>query len=994
MLELRDLLKNNSAGQPLLDGISLRFDDTGMVFLSGDRAAVCALIALCAGMERADGGEIVCDGASTRYFTANDFDLLRREKAAWVGESCPLDGRRSVRKNIALGLAFSDVPRRKERRARIENAVRETGTEPLARRRADKLTDEQRHMVLLARAIASGRDILLVDETDSARPAETVRRALNALARYAEEHLVIVAMPDRQLAAQFPGRLITIERGAVVQDKARGLPADKAPRPAAESSHAPLSPMRALVLGARRMWKTPIALLLAFVLFSSTLTAFGLFSAAAMYDETSTALRAYIAEPELTLSLHNNYVERGYNAGGYTRTYTYERITPFNGEEIRALRLNYDTDAVGVMKYNWDVFTIKNLRNLTGSHLLYRPTLQGFAELNDEAHPFWQGLMLTDTDLSALGENDIVISSHTFRTLQALHMTDETGTEIALDDYADIVGQTLILSCGSWWMEDFPEFSCTIRGVFRAEPPSRYTKNLTSDGGAMVNGNLYSALEQALSYGPYECVLVSPAFRTAHVSVLGDPTPSGVDYGFSDVLTSPRYADENNIPHAAGALPVRDGYETPPVCFFDGREESVLTGKEIVIPADELWNILYESYSHALDVLYASGSQVSYWQQEVIRLQTQYSALLLDIEHASGSEADALRAQAEIVRSSLDNAMAQYEQAKKNEEHLSALPDDPEELDEAFTRMMDILGRSVYYTYPAPDEAIEVPATEDDLQWAAEMALALLPFSPNGEELLSGGTERPLNWTSYEVFDIYTIAGFYYGRANRENDGYFFSQEEYERIMQEDARRSDGYDYTYTQTNYILRSDAVYSFVLMPMPETRAQLNTLFSRLGDVDSRDRFLTLLSPVFTMAENAKYSIQNVYYPSGEILILLALPALLVFFAFLQRSLCKGIRRDFPLLRTLGATRRDLSRILRAQSAILAAVCSAAAIATGAVVCALTGAEYSAFLGTQVLVFGPLSWAAVIALAALFALFAPLLPLHKLKTNMPTFPVKVLP
>ena len=64
MLELRDLLKNNSAGQPLLDGISLRFDDTGMVFLSGDRAAVCALIALCAGRERGGVGEGVGDGGS------------------------------------------------------------------------------------------------------------------------------------------------------------------------------------------------------------------------------------------------------------------------------------------------------------------------------------------------------------------------------------------------------------------------------------------------------------------------------------------------------------------------------------------------------------------------------------------------------------------------------------------------------------------------------------------------------------------------------------------------------------------------------------------------------------------------------------------------------------------------------------------------------------------------------------------------------------------
>ena len=79
------------------------------------------------------------------------------------------------------------------------------------------------------------------------------------------------------------------------------------------------------------------------------------------------------------------------------------------------------------------------MREPSACNRIYSTTLTFFAELSEDTS-YWDAHLLTDTDLSALGEDEIVITAYTFAGLQHGGLTGEGGEEIPLNDYDDIVG--------------------------------------------------------------------------------------------------------------------------------------------------------------------------------------------------------------------------------------------------------------------------------------------------------------------------------------------------------------------------------------------------------------------------------------------------------------------------------------------------------------------------------------------------------------------------
>ena len=74
--------------------------------------------------------------------------------------------------------------------------------------------------------------------------------------------------------------------------------------------------------------------------------------------------------------------------------------------------------------------------------------------------------LLTDTDLSSLGEDDIVISTYLFDSLAFYGLKDATtASNITLTNYQDAVGKVINLP---------DNMSFTIKGVFRSDLPAKY----------------------------------------------------------------------------------------------------------------------------------------------------------------------------------------------------------------------------------------------------------------------------------------------------------------------------------------------------------------------------------------------------------------------------------------------------------------------------------------------------------------------------------------
>ncbi|MBQ2274021.1 MAG: ATP-binding cassette domain-containing protein, partial [Clostridia bacterium] len=82
MLQVKDLRKvyktKKGADVNALDGVSLRFSETGMVFLLGKSGSgKSTLLNVCGGLDSPTDGEILVKGRSSKDFTQSDFDSYR-----------------------------------------------------------------------------------------------------------------------------------------------------------------------------------------------------------------------------------------------------------------------------------------------------------------------------------------------------------------------------------------------------------------------------------------------------------------------------------------------------------------------------------------------------------------------------------------------------------------------------------------------------------------------------------------------------------------------------------------------------------------------------------------------------------------------------------------------------------------------------------------------------------------------------------------------------
>ena len=344
-------------------------------------------------------------------------------------------------------------------------------------------------------------------------------------------------------------------------------------------------------MGASCVRLRPLRLTFTILLSVLAFTLFGLFSTLAFYNPVATAARTYRDAGQEWAMLENNYRGERITFRG-TELYDTEEYTSgtlFTRAEAEALRERFGSSVIACFNYSSmseRSFGIVNA-GAVGAQSLYSTTLTGFAEFGEDTS-YWEELLLTDTDLTALGEDDIVITSYTFRSLRQAGLTGADGEAIPLENYGDIVGQTIELRGET--SDDAVPF--VVRGVLDIELPDEFT---SANGGtdAQAQSERIAARDELLSYGVYAAGFVSPAFYDAHSADFrardGSIRPSQYfSFELSGGALSIGAADggaegeDLDAPSALAYLPIRYG-RSPAFAFFDEGTGS-LRDEEIVLP--------------------------------------------------------------------------------------------------------------------------------------------------------------------------------------------------------------------------------------------------------------------------------------------------------------------------------------------------------------------------------------------------------------------------
>lgn len=210
-------LNKHFGGFHALKNINLEVPTGKLVSLLGPSGCgKTTLLRIIAGLETADGGEILFDGRNvTRQH-------VRERKVGFVFQHYALFRHMNVSDNIAFGLSVlprSERPGKAQIRAKVEELLQLVQLPHLAKAYPHQLSGGQRQRIALARALAVSPKLLLLDEPFGALDAK-VRKELRTWLCNIHHELgttSILVTHDQEEALEVSDQIVVMNHGRIEQ---------------------------------------------------------------------------------------------------------------------------------------------------------------------------------------------------------------------------------------------------------------------------------------------------------------------------------------------------------------------------------------------------------------------------------------------------------------------------------------------------------------------------------------------------------------------------------------------------------------------------------------------------------------------------------------------------------------------------------------------------------------------------------------------------------
>ena len=227
----KDYLSGDNTVHALRD-VSLHFGKSEFVSILGPSGCgKTTLLNIIGGLDRYTSGEMAVAGVPTSAFRDRDWDTYRNHSIGFVFQSYNLIPHQSVLANVELALTLSGVGKA-ERRRRAEEALQKVGLGDQLKKKPSQMSGGQMQRVAIARALVNDPEILLADEPTGALDSETSVQIMELLKEVAKDKLVIMVTHNPDLAEQYSTRIIRLLDGKVISDE-MNITAEQA-EPAAE----------------------------------------------------------------------------------------------------------------------------------------------------------------------------------------------------------------------------------------------------------------------------------------------------------------------------------------------------------------------------------------------------------------------------------------------------------------------------------------------------------------------------------------------------------------------------------------------------------------------------------------------------------------------------------------------------------------------------------------------------------------------------------------
>ncbi len=221
MLKLKDIVKEYPVADSsviALKGVSVNFRSSEFVSVLGHSGCgKTTLLNIIGGLDQYTSGELFIKGKSTKAFKDTDWDTYRNHSVGFVFQTYNLIPHQTVLANVELALTLSGVSKT-ERRQRAKDALTKVGLGDQFSKKPNQLSGGQMQRVAIARALVNDPEILLADEPTGALDSETSVQVIDLLKEISKEKLVIMVTHNPELAEKYSSRIIRLVDGKIVED--------------------------------------------------------------------------------------------------------------------------------------------------------------------------------------------------------------------------------------------------------------------------------------------------------------------------------------------------------------------------------------------------------------------------------------------------------------------------------------------------------------------------------------------------------------------------------------------------------------------------------------------------------------------------------------------------------------------------------------------------------------------------------------------------------
>lgn len=214
MLELVNITKKyqirKDKMQTVLKDVNIKFSNTGFVSILGSSGnGKTTLLNIIGELDEKDSGKI--------YFNEEeivDFEKFRRERVGYVFQDFNLIEHLNAVDNVIVSMG-DHIENKKDIAKKV---LTDLGLEECFHKLPKHLSGGQQQRIAIARMIAKDVDIIICDEPTGSLDEETEKSIAEIIKELSKSKLVLFVTHNRKIAEKYSDRIITVNRGKLVED--------------------------------------------------------------------------------------------------------------------------------------------------------------------------------------------------------------------------------------------------------------------------------------------------------------------------------------------------------------------------------------------------------------------------------------------------------------------------------------------------------------------------------------------------------------------------------------------------------------------------------------------------------------------------------------------------------------------------------------------------------------------------------------------------------